>query len=294
MIKHFFQKIYRTCTDKSFYIEAVQDTFGQRLLYLFILLWITGAIATGFLGVETWKWIQKMSPAFFAEASYELDHFFPADLKVTIEKGVLSTNQPTPVTYTPRYLKNESSEDGFEYAIVLDPKSTVTIDTCKCIALISSTGLSVRTDKKVEYRTFEQVGIKSDKSITVDKTQYDSLKKQVAPYITNGKGYLERLFYVILGFMILVGPVFSTVSWLSTLVLWSLIGWVTAKIISRPSSYAEVYLMGMYLITPLILLELVSTLIVAPLATGPMPLIIYAILVAIFVPVPVIKSHHTA
>jgi hypothetical protein len=50
----------------------------------------------------------------------------------------------------------------------------------------------------------------------------------------------------------------------------------------------------MYLITPLILLERVSTLTVTPLATGPMPLIIYAILVAIFVPVPVIKSHHTA
>lgn len=290
MIGTFFQKIYRACTDKSFYIHAAQDTFGQRVLYLFALLWITGAISTGFLGVEAWRWIHQVSPAIFAEASYELDHFFPADLTVTIEKGVLSTNQSAPVTYTPRYLKNETSEDGFEYAVVLDPKSTVTIDTCKCLALISSTGLSVHTDKKAEYRTFEQMGIKSDKPLTIDKAQYDSLKKQVSPYITNGKVYLERLFYVLTLIMIFVGPVLSTVSWLSLLIFWSLLGWITTKIISRPSSFGEVYLMGMYLITPLALIDLVSAVVAAPIVTVPMRLILYVILVAVFVPASVIST----
>lgn len=292
MIRRFLQKVYRACTDKSFYVKAVHDKFSQRVLYLFILLGVAGAISTGIFGIETWKWIQKVSPTFFAEVTYELDHFFPQDLKITIEKGVLSTNQPTPVTYTPRYLKKDVSDAGYEHMLVLDPKPAVTIDTCKCFALISSTGMSVRTDKKVEYRTFEQMGIKSDKSTIIDKTFIDSLKKQIVPYISNGTEYVKRLFYVIIGSALLVGPIFSILSWLITLVFWSVIGWVTAKIISRPTSYLEVYLMSMYLVTPLILLELVATLIATPLVTGPMQLIIYTLLVAVFVPVPATKGHH--
>lgn len=293
MITHFFKKIYRATTDKQFYQEATHDTFWQRVRYLFVLLWITGVISTVYMGISAWKWIHAEMPTVFTEISYELDHLYPTDLKVAIEKGVLKTNQEKPVTFTPRFLKNETSDEGYMYALVLDPKGTVTIDTCKCMALVSATGVSVHTDKKVEYRTFEQMGIKSDKPVTLDKAGYDSLKKQVTPYLSNGMTYLEKLIYIVSGLLVLVIPVILTASWLMTLIFWSLFGWITSKIIKRPITYGETYLLSMYLITPLILIGLISTFVAVPILTGPMRFILYIILVAIFVPASVTKiSHH--
>ncbi|MEI7653127.1 MAG: DUF1189 family protein [bacterium] len=290
MSTHFFKKVHRATTDKRFYQEVAHDSFWQRARYLFILLWITGVVSTVYMSISAWKWIHAEMPTVFTEISYELDHLYPSDLIVTIEKGVLKTNQENPVMYKPRFVKNDTTDP---YALVLDPKGTVTIDTCKCMALVSAMGVSVHTDRKVEYRTFEQMGIKSDKPVTIDKAGYDSLKKVVAPYIANGMTYLEKLIYVASGLLVLVIPVILTASWLMTLIFWSLFGWITSKIIKRPISYGETYLLSMYLITPLILIDTVSTFVAAPLLTGPMRFILYIILVAIFVPASVTKvSHH--
>jgi uncharacterized membrane protein YeaQ/YmgE (transglycosylase-associated protein family) len=84
--------------------------------------------------------------------------------------------------------------------------------------------------------------------------------------------------------MVVIGPLSVTLGWLITLLFWSLFGLLAARIIKRNQSYGYIYKMSMYLVTPFILLDLLSGLVGFIGLGGWVTIILYMIGIAVFIP----------
>ena len=258
----FFQTILKSFTDKTFYIQSAGDSFGKRFKYLVLLIVLTTLLGSAKIAIDAWQWVGQDAPKIVSEVQYEIDRLYPDDLEMTLDKGILTTNQSQPIIYTPRALASElkNQKNSPQQVLVLDTKAQgEDIDTCSCMILITSKGIHVRSDNKVEYRPFSEFSKDSDKPVSVTKKDYDKFVSSFRQYISVNN--IRTIVIALVLSIVVFGPISVVLGWLLTLLFWSLFGLLAARIIKRTQSYGYIYKMSMYLVTPFILLDLVSVLV---------------------------------
>jgi len=281
----FFQTIFKSFTDKTFYVHSAADSFGKRFKYLAILIVLTTLLGSAKMAFDAWKWVSQEAPKLVSEVQYEIDRLYPDDLEMTLDKGILTTNQSQPIIYTPRALASElkNQKNSPQQVLVLDTKAQgEDIDTCSCMILITSKGIHVRSDNKVEYRPFSEFSKDSDKPVSVTKKDYDKFVSSFRQYISVNN--IRTIVIALVLSIVVFGPISVVLGWLLTLLFWSLFGLLAARIIKRTQSYGYIYKMSMYLVTPFILLDLVSGLVGFVGLGGWITIILYMIGIAVFIP----------
>ncbi|MEI6326835.1 MAG: DUF1189 family protein [Candidatus Roizmanbacteria bacterium] len=282
----FFQTILKTFTDKKFYIASATDSLGKRLKYFTVLILITSVLGSAKLSFDIWQTFGKNAQKIVNEVQYEANKFFPADLILTLDKGVLTTNQKEPLTYTPRelatYLKKEN--DSLKYFVVLDTQAQgEDIDNCSCAVLITSKGIHIRSNDKVEYRPFSNFASGKTKKETLDRNGYDKFLLTFLPYISVKN--IHTMAIVLIALILFFTPLLSLLGWVIDLFLWSLFGYIAARIIKRPQSYGYVYKMSLYLATPFVLFDFIAWIMGIPSLAGWVTIILYMIGIAVFIPI---------
>lgn len=291
----FFQTIPKSFTDKSFYVQSASDSFGKRFKYLVILIALTTLLGSAKLAFDAWQWVGQDAPKLVSEVQYEIDNFYPSALEMTLDKGILTTNQSQPLIYTPRAFASElkKQKNNPQQVLVLDTKAQgEDIETCSCVILITAKGIHVRSSNKVEYRPFSEFSKSSDKPVSITKKDYDKFVSSFRQYISVNN--IRTIVIALILTVIIIGPISVTLGWLLTLLFWSLFGLLAARIIKRTQSYGYIYKMSMYLVTPFILLDLLSGLVGFVGLGGWVTIILYMIAIAVFIPTSIAVQVSTA
>lgn len=281
----FFQTVLKSFTDKTFYIQSAGDSFGKRFKYLILLIVVTTLLGSAKMTFDAWRWVGQEAPKFVSEVQYEIDQLYPSTLEMTFDKGILTTNQSQPLIYTPRAFVSElkKQKNSPQNLLILDTKAQgEDIENCSCMILITSKGMHVKSNNKVEYRPFSEFSKSSDKPVTITRKDYDKFASSFRQYISVNN--IRSIVMAFILFIIVISPLSVTLGWLITLLIWSLFGLLAARIIKRNQSYGYIYKMSMYLVTPFILFDLVSGLVGFIGLGGWVTIILYMIGIAVFIP----------
>jgi hypothetical protein len=236
----------------------------------------------GFFG---YRFIKNDLPAITSDIAHELVEIYPSKLQLTLANGILSSNQTEPLTYTPRALAGILAQYGWEHLVVLDPLTEQqSADDCKCVIYGGRAGITIFSGEHSEKRSYAQLGFVPEKQFTFVKKDADDLVGKLKPYVLAAP---QSATYILIGIALLTimtGPVFSLIGWLITLLIWSLFGWLVSRIINRPITYRRTYALGMYAITPIILISALEWITGTAFMSGYTAILTYVLMMALFIP----------
>jgi len=221
----------------SGYKNFLSRTFGSTFKYIYLLLLIVafvGSVKAAILLVPQIPSIDK----FVTGAKEFIQVGYPSGLVVDIKNGQLSTNQADPYFIDlPKQFENKSQPTKF-HLVAIDTKGRVE-DFVKynSVVLLTKTA-AVSTDKNDALKVYL---FKSNYNFKVDKNSYDAIAVKVIPYLA----YTKPLIIGFAVISLIIGPFFlagfGLIGKMISLLLWSILFFIIAKVMSKNLSYKEIY-----------------------------------------------------
>ena len=244
-MKNFFKKIGQTFCSSELYASARTQSFGSILWFLFKFLLMLSVVATIIIGLLYLSFFPKIKTMVvdYVNTSY------PDDLVVTLNEKTLTTNKSEPVAFAvPPSLKTKTEGETRQNIMVLAPEEV----TAEIGLLNKYDSYSVFTSKNVvmengtgQYRTYDL----NYKNNTFTKESVITLLGQVF------KTVLPVLLALVLPGALIV-LIFVAIKYLFSLLFISLLVLLIFKFQKIQMSYGEIYLMGMYSIVPVFLIDI--------------------------------------
>ncbi len=256
----FFYHLKRSLSDTTYYQELRGKSFWFSLKYLYFLLLLVTLVTSVILSLSLATIIGK-SPLFVEEVKSYLATAYPAELKVVVKNGELSTNvqEPYHIPY-PAKLKDTVEKESPQYDrfITIDTKANPD-NFADYHTLILVTNKSIVYPDSQSKGAFKVQQFDQAEDITIDKLLYDK-------HVTSKLSYLDyipsALKYLIVGLLI-VWPFLGS----GLLLLWNLLYLVfatllvliVALLLRKDVSYGEIYRLSMHGMTFSILYSLCQT-----------------------------------
>ncbi len=247
----FLKTIGDSITNRTFYQGIPSHSTKQSWKY-FLGLNLLSAIVVYF-GL-----VLFITPVFLVltskESQTELEKVFPSDLVITVKGGQLSTNQPEPYTIPlPKSLQSTknfeiknlitiNTKEDFSYEAYTDSQSFVYVT--KSVVAIPDNGRG-----QVKLNSLSKFG-----DIVIDHDKFTSLVSMFFSFIKK-----LAIFAIIPVFVFVY--VFNTASNIIFIAVLSFIIWLIQMLTAKNKSYGAIFLEGLYLITPLIILDVLLVLI---------------------------------
>ncbi len=243
--KTFLYVFRKSLVDFHYYEELRHTSFAFSLQYLATLVYISTAfsVIAGLL-LLTMVFHPRLSSV---DVLYDqIRDTYPHNLALTLENGTLrsSTNSAV-VIGKPFTMPNAGKERSFQGLVTIDPGATVEeYANYKTLFVASGKGILVNNDIIAYPKSLEQ---------RIDKQFIVSKREGFLQAIEDLKNYLPFLLFIIVPPIILLLGLLELVAYLLLLVFFSFVSWVSALIIKRNLTYAEMYRFGMHAITPMVL-----------------------------------------
>ena len=296
-----FQTIVRSFYDKAFYAEAVAHSFWKRYWTLYVVHVVFAVV----LLVSLQKIYVESKPevqGFAKSLEKSLPTLYPSELVMTVKDGELSINQEEPYDLGAGVQKtigmtDPEATDELASLIIIDTSATVEdFESYKTAVLLTQKGFVVRQSEggEIRYYPYSQflTDEQSSKGFVLNQKMYADFVTQLAPYVTRIPEFVTYAFIATGIILVVLVPFFLVSGWLMSLLFLSILGYFVSRLIKRPQTYGAVYKMGMYLAIPLTLFQNIHSLF-GLLGTNAVPdlsgyaWLVYLLLVAIFIPVPV-------
>ena len=242
----FFKTISDSITNRSFYHGISNHSNKQSWKYFLGLNLLSSIVIYIALVVF-------ITPVFLVltskESQTELQKVFPSDLVITMKSGQLSINQPEPYTIPlPKSLQNGrnidiknlitiNTKEDFSYEAYTDSQSFIYV-TKNIVAVPDSRKGQVKINS---LKSFEDVVIDQDKFISLVDLFFSFIKK-------------AAIFALIPVFVLVF--IFNTASNIIFIAVLSFVVWLIQKLTSQIKSYGAIFKEGLYLITSLVILDL--------------------------------------
>lgn len=251
-------KIIQTIKDSiynpEFYKTEKDGSFKSALLYFSKITLIEALVITLAFSLILIPLTQKLLSD---TTTNKIIEAFPADLVVTVKNGMASTNvtEPYMVPFSKEsrefaeknpevYKNNPLPENG----LIIDTKSPLNLDL-------------VTSNKTSSLLTKEYLVVKNNTGkITVQPLKtfpnMELSKTKIAGWIESAKPYFKFAipFLTLISFFIVLG--ISLVTSLILIATMSFVIWIVLKIQKRPMSYKQIFKLGFYVITSVILLNI--------------------------------------
>ncbi len=255
-LQSFWNEIVISASDPAKLAGFHKKRLSSALRYLFWFLFSASVVMTVWICVNLLILIPLIQPFVNASAD-ELRGLYPANLEVTIEDGILSTNSATPViidvppSWKEYFSEKAEKEDRpVEHLAVIDTTaSSDDFDEYRTMVLFTEKSIVV-PDDQIGYRV---VPLDPEKDVEFTPETYNEILDTFLPFL----GSLPALATagVILLFFILPFIIagFGWLWYLGYLAVFSLVAWLLAAIMGRRHTYAEIYKLGCFALTlPLI------------------------------------------
>ncbi|OGJ58070.1 hypothetical protein A2881_05000 [Candidatus Peribacteria bacterium RIFCSPHIGHO2_01_FULL_55_13] len=204
------------------------------------------------------------------EAKQTVPDLYPVELVLTFSGAELSTNVeepyvlPLPPKWEAALLSSEDEQDEeddedepqFTHLLVIDTTATVEeYPEYETAVLLTKTAVIARDDnglRVVFYREFQKPGTSP---IIINRELYNEVTAKALPFLD----FIPAIIFTLAVFAVLLLPwiaaPFILLGYLLYLLVFTLLAWVLAAIMSRKFTYGELYKLGMYGLTPAILIE---------------------------------------
>ncbi|MBP9691252.1 DUF1189 family protein [Candidatus Woesebacteria bacterium] len=257
-LRIFHKTLVRSWTQFNYYKEILKAPFSFSLKYLAFLIFVTTAIQIITLSFNAALLLPKL-PVGLSNISRYLDNAYPEDLVVTMKKGVVSVNQPTPYTIDfPEF----TSEVGVEHGITFDPDARVDdFNALSTMVLVTDREFvygDYSSASKGQYRVFPISPEREDG--TLDRGQYDlflSQVNEVFDQIVRFAPLMLVVFAVVTPFIV---AAFSIMWMMVYLIVMTAILYIVMKSFKQSILFWKLYQMGMHGLSVPILATFIMTL----------------------------------
>jgi len=190
----------------------------------------------------------------------DLPALYPAELVVMLKDGEIRTNMPEPysIDLPPRWQEFLRGQKGMEiegqpaeefplHFITFDSKASVEdYSPTDSLILVTRTAV-VMPDKQMSYRVISVDQAEQD--FTMNVQMYDDFVDAVSPFIHAAPTFL--VIFVIGGFFVLpfIGAAFLVLGYLLYLLVFVLLAWIIAAIMSRKAGYGDLYKLSLNALT---------------------------------------------
>lgn len=199
----------------------------------------------------------------------DLPGLYPEALVVTLKDGEIATNMPEPyvVDFPPRWQEFLRGQDGLKiqgrepqafppHFIIFDTKARVEdYDMAKSLVLVTRTSI-VLPDKDMSYRVVTADQIQQD--FTMTKAVYDELVTVVSPFINAIPSLLVGVMIAGFFFLPFIGAAFVLLWYLLYLLVFVLLVWAIAALMSRNVGYGGLYKLSLNALTAPLLITFVG------------------------------------
>ncbi len=238
---NFFKKVRASFYSPSFYQEIMHQSFWKAFryyLFLSLVLTLIGVISL----LQT---IGQKIPSTVQSVVTQAVDFYPQELVINITDGQVSTNVEEP--YFVSLPASEYKAGQPNNLVVIDTKtpfSSTQFNQYQTIAWLTKDGLFYLNSDKGEIRGMD---LSKVNDFTINKNLVQELSSKFSPWL--------KLLGPILLFFAGLGLYLSFSFRLIYLLLFTLIVWVTMIIVKRRLSYPQLYKVGLYALTPGLILD---------------------------------------
>lgn len=251
----FFKNIKQSIYGPDYYQKLLSKPFSYSLKYYFLFILLLSLVASVLL---SFYFIPRV--ALFADViSTKVVSHYPAELKVTIQNGKVSTNVHEPYFVAmPSEFKNDKNLElngvdakEFKNLVVIDTKSDFSIEQFQSY----DTALLLTRDSLVmsgENGKITLQPLDSNVNFVLDKPTVEFFVAKIKPFLT----FLYPLVFVVAFVVCLVALVFHLVY----LLFGAFLVWIVVKAKKMSIGYGKSYQLGMHLMTFGILITTALTL----------------------------------
>lgn len=250
----FFKNLKNSIYSPNFYQELLAKPFSYSFKYFILLAIIISLLVSiifSFMLIPGLK-------IFFDNAGEKMLSYYPADLKINIKDGQVSTNVPEPYfVKMPNEIKPENSSvkvntkdmSNYENLLVIDTKNNFTVDqfaSYKTFALLTNDSV-IAYDKNGNITISK---IEKTANFALDKPIIEGFINKVKPFI--------KFIYPIIAIFIFIASMFVIMLQMAYLLFGALFVWLAAKIKGVKIGYKKSYQLALHLITILIIARVIS------------------------------------
>jgi hypothetical protein len=170
----------------------------------------------------------------------EVKSFYPDELVITVEKGVVSINQEQPYAVPLVGLEDRSGED-LDYAVIIDTQYSITLEALqgyKTLVLVGERSVGFRNDNG----GLEIYEIPKEMSVVISRSW---VEEKVDLLVELFKKYGFVLALILLPIGVFSGLLFGVMVYL---LFAAIIVWFVARIKGMPYSYSQSYVASMHLV----------------------------------------------
>lgn len=238
---NFLKKVVSSFYAPPFYQEVIKQSFWKALGYYLLLSLILTLIGLASL----FQTIGQQVPLTIQSFAKQAIDFYPSELVININNGQVSTNVEEP--YFISLPATDIKIDQPNNLVVIDTKtpfSSTQFNQYKTLAWLTKDGVFYLNSNKGEIRGMDLSKVNEFK---IDKTLVQTAADKFTPWLK----FLGPLLLLFTGLGIYLSFSFRLIY----LLILSLIVWVCLIVIKRRLNYKQLYKMGLYALTPALILD---------------------------------------
>ncbi len=240
-LKNIFQDIRSSFYNPDFYQSLRKRTVGRGVRFLFFVL----VVYIIFLIMPVVFFIPDLVA--FSRGDY-FEKIYPDELVITVTNGEVSSNVPEPYIIPNTTPRPEEDEEYYTNLFVIDTSSALSLDAIQAYdayIVLTKKELVARTkENKLEAHSLEFI-----KEFTLDENTFLEFKDIVFQW-----GYALLLPATILVLFFMSG--FSLAYHLFLLLIGAGIPLLLSRLEKSPLTYREAYLVSLYAVVPVILIDI--------------------------------------
>ena len=241
----FFKTIADSIYSPAFYGSVVKGEYKSSFAYFFLFIIICAVLKTAFIAPQ----IVAFQDVVSTMGVQTIDKF-PADLKVVIKNGKVSTNVKEPYLIPLPDLKSPDAA----ILIVIDTKTPYSAEQLKKYKTIAwLTGDTLFYARRASSGEIKVIPLTDVKDFTLDKDFVDSTFKTLSPLLK----LIGPLLVILAVFGIYAGYIFELVYFF----LLALLVWLVATVMKVNMDYWKAYRVSIHALTAPLLVGLVFALI---------------------------------
>lgn len=250
----FWYVFKRSLTDPEYYRELLTASFSFSLKYLLALLFFVLLVKGLIFSLSLTALLPKM-PTYVSEAKNVVREFYPKELTITINNGLLRTNVDEP--YTIHFPKELGITDT-DFAVIDTKSSVENYKKYKTVIFVTKNAVAY-PDGNTEngYKVYPLSQIK--RYVVLNSDVYQKMTSQILPYFNYAPQALIGLALVALIFFPVIGTVFYLSSMLIYLLILTVIVYFLARVMKNIYDYKTLYRISMHAITFSILFDLLKS-----------------------------------
>lgn len=237
----FFQNLKSSIYSPKFYQELLAKPFSYSVKYFWIFAVVFSIVGASILSFT----LVPAAKLFVGELGPKIIDYYPAELQVTIKNGQVSTN-----VQEPYFLKLpegfDSKESNITNALVIDTQNNFTLEKFQSYSTFAWL-------TKNSLVSFKQGGINIQ---PIDKAANFYLDKSVISSFYDKFRPILNFIYPVIPAIVFIGYMFSFAFYMLYMFFGALIVWFACTIKGVKIKYFKAYQLGLHLLTPVIIIEL--------------------------------------